>query len=341
MEFAEVPAFSRFVSLSNGVLRGGSAVFSGLPSLTGLRLPTPRRYLGSLQQSTVIGVGSTSIMGTANRCIFSERGTAGSAIYKIELTPNDTLSGRFTYRNDAGTLLSQFVSCPDFNDGRTVAISATKNGTAHRVGVNGAYSSGTFGSASSAFTEATLARQLGADAGDSTVPWHGPVDFVAGWARALSEAEVNAVSRNPWQLFKPIERRLWVASALVSLPTLVQPASTTSAGAWTATGAATLHAAINEATPSAAEYISVSSASTCELQLANSAHPGGATQTLAYRASSTLGSTLTVTLKQGVTTIMSRTHALTPTDTLYTQTLTSPEIALIAAGPISVTLASS
>ncbi len=171
--------------------------------------------------------------------------------------------------------------------------------------------------------------------------FNGLVELACLWRRALSASEARAISENPWQLFRPLATRWPSASASVSLPTLVQPASTTSAGAWTATGAATLHAAINEAVPSAAEYISVSSASTCELQLANSAHPGGATQTLAYRASSTLGSTLTVTLKQGVTTIMSRTHALTSTDTLYTQTLTSPEIALIAAGPISVTLAAS
>jgi len=134
----------------------------------------------------------------------------------------------------------------------------------------------------------------------------------------------------------------WVDGyAVGDLPTLVQPSSTTTPGAWTATGAATLHAAISEAIPSSAEYISVNSASTCEFVLAESAHPGTANQTLAYRASSTTGSSLTVTLKQGATIIMSRTHALTATDTLYTQTLTAPEIASIVAGPINVTLATS
>ena len=130
-------------------------------------------------------------------------------------------------------------------------------------------------------------------------------------------------------------------AASVSLPTLVQPSSTTSAGAWTATGAASLHGAINELVPSASEYISVNSASTTELVLAESAHPGAANQTLAYRASSTQGSTLTVMLKQGATQIMTRTHSLTSTDTLYTQTLTAGEIALITAGAISVTLTTS
>ena len=108
-----------------------------------------------------------------------------------------------------------------------------------------------------------------------------------------------------------------------ALPTLVQPASTTSTGAWTPTGAATLHEAINEPTPSASEF------------------PGAANQRLSYRASSALGSSLTVTLRQGATQIMTRTHPLASVNTLYTQTLTAPEIATIVAGPVTVELTAS
>ena len=170
----------------------------------------------------------------------------------------------------------------------------------------------------------------------------GSVPLLLIFSRALSDAEVKSLSANPWQIFAPDSKALWTpADASVSLPTLVQPSSTTSAGAWTATGAATLHDAINELVPSDTQYISVNSASTTELLLAEAAYPGAANQTLAYRASSTQGSTLTVTLRQGVTTIMTRTHALTGTDTLYTQTLTAPEIALITSGAISVTLTTS
>ena len=125
------------------------------------------------------------------------------------------------------------------------------------------------------------------------------------------------------------------------LPTLVQPASTTSTGAWTPTGAATLDQALNEPTPSDAEFISTSSASTCVMQLAEAAFPGTANQTLAYRASSSMGSFLTVTLRQGATQIMTRTHSLASVDTLYTQTLTAPEIATIVAGPITVDITAS
>lgn len=159
--------------------------------------------------------------------------------------------------------------------------------------------------------------------------------------RGLSAAEIKSLSDNPWQIFEPIEETICIPDGVsVTLPTLVQPTSTTSAGAWTATGAATLHEAIDEATYSDADYISVAAASTCELVLADSAFPTG-NVSLAYRALSSTGDTLTVTLKQGATTIMTRTHALTGTATLYTQALTAGEVAAIVAGPITCTLTSS
>ena len=160
--------------------------------------------------------------------------------------------------------------------------------------------------------------------------------------RALSDSEVKSLTDNPWQVFAPDNKSLWVPAAVsVSLPTLVRPTSTISAGLWVPTGAATLHETIDEEFHVDADYMSVNAASTVELELAEAAFPGGANQTLAYWASSTQGSTLTVTLKQGATQIMTRTHTLTATDTLYTQTLTAPEIALITAGAIQVTLTTS
>ena len=157
----------------------------------------------------------------------------------------------------------------------------------------------------------------------------------------INKGNARELSTNPWQIFEPIEETIWIPDGVsVTLPTLVQPASTTSAGAWTPTGAATLHEAIDEATYSDADYISVAAASTCELVLAESAFPTG-NVSLAYRALSSTASTLTVTLKQGATTIMTRTHALTGTATLYTQALTAGEVAAIVAGPITCTLTSS
>ena len=131
-------------------------------------------------------------------------------------------------------------------------------------------------------------------------------------------------------------RAAWLAS---SLPALVQPASTTNAGAWTSTEAS-LHAAVSEAVVDDANYISVESGSSCTMELAEAATPT-ANVVLSYRAVSLYGSDLTLRLFQGATEIMTRTHPLTSTLTLYTCSLTAPEVALITAGPISVTLTAS
>jgi hypothetical protein len=120
-----------------------------------------------------------------------------------------------------------------------------------------------------------------------------------------------------------------------------RPDSDVAAGAWTPSTGSDLWAMIDEVSASDADYITTSTASTCEMTLTNTTFPGTATEKLSYRASSVAGSTLTVTLFQGATTIASWSHALTGTITLYEQTLTAPEVANIVAGPISVRLASS
>lgn len=188
------------------------------------------------------------------------------------------------------------------------------------------------------------------------------------WDRAISQTEARQHSANPWQIFSPIEKPIFVriaeilevvppdtletnllintssfypASISLVLPTLARPVSDTSQGNWTPSTAGSLASKVNEVTPSDAEFISVTTLSTCEVLLNETYYPGGGAQVLRYRASSENHSTLTVTLKQGSTTIMTRTHALTPTIVEYVDALTAPEIATIIAGPISVTLTSS
>lgn len=97
---------------------------------------------------------------------------------------------------------------------------------------------------------------------------------------------------------------------------------------------------LDETVPDDADFISTSSiGSTCELALNDTAYPGAASQTVSYRAASSTGNGITVTLKQGATVIATWSHALTPIDTLYTQALTSGQIALITSGALSIQLA--
>ena len=192
-----------------------------------------------------------------------------------------------------------------------------------------------------ALQDVVSTRRIGQRSGAQPIPFSGQLSNLGFWNRVLQDEEIKSLSDNPWQIFEPIEETICIPDGVsVTLPTLVQPASTTSAGTWTPVGAATLHEAIDEVTPSDADYISVAAASTCELLLVESAFPTG-NVSLSYRALSSTGSTLTVTLKQGTTTIMMRTHALTGTAALYTQALTAGEVAAIVAGPIACTLTSS
>ncbi len=133
----------------------------------------------------------------------------------------------------------------------------------------------------------------------------------------------------------------WVPSASTTMPTIGRPISDTTPGLWTPSTGTDLFACIDETTPSDTDYISVASASMCEMAIDTTVFPGGATQVLSYRASSTSGSTLTVRLRQSGSTIASWSHALTGTDTLYTQTLTAPQVAALASGSVSVQLEAS
>ncbi len=125
------------------------------------------------------------------------------------------------------------------------------------------------------------------------------------------------------------------------LPTIGRPASDTSNSGWTASTGTDLFAMVDEVTPDALDYIvTTATGSVCELALDTTAYPGTASQALKYRASSSTGNSLIVRLKNGATTIRTETQALTASDTEYTITLTSGEIAAITSGSLSVELES-
>jgi hypothetical protein len=169
---------------------------------------------------------------------------------------------------------------------------------------------------------------------------HHRPSLLAVWSRALSSLEVRSLSRNPWQLFKAKNALEWCSASQVSLPTLGRPVSDTSIGQWSPSTGTTLSAMLNETVADDADFIVVAALSSCEVLLTETRYPGTAEQTISYRASSATGNGLSVTLTQNGTPIASWSHALSSTVTLYTQTLTAAQIALIGAGALSVILTS-
>ena len=233
IEFAYIPGFSRDQTGKAGAIQavgpdttfvGGTMVTPGTNRNNGLILATGA-LLGPMQNSTVLAIANTSagllggggsetdgLIGTNGNVLYSERATTGLAIYKLGLlaASGGGLNAEFIYRNDGATILRQRVDIGSASaDGRTLAIAAVKSGDAHSVYCNTVSSVGTFGSASSAFSGATIQRRVGSDIADAASAWNGQILLVAGWSRALSADEIAGLRDNPWQLFKPVRRRVY------------------------------------------------------------------------------------------------------------------------------------
>ena len=108
---------------------------------------------------------------------------------------------------------------------------------------------------------------------------------------------------------------------------------------WQASSGMALWPMVDEPTPDAVDYIYATAlGAQCKLGTNETIHPGGAVQRLRFRASSTTGNSVTVTLLDGATAIKTITQALTPDDAEYSVTLSAAEIAAITSGSLSIQL---
>ena len=121
-------------------------------------------------------------------------------------------------------------------------------------------------------------------------------------------------------------------SAVVVAATTARPSSDVSVGGWLPSIGAKLYSVINEVVPDSA-YIYTSTLTTCEITLNATTAPGNI---LSYKATSSLGNGLFITLLSGGDQIASWSHALTKTDDLYTHTLTAAQSAAMAGGNVTV-----
>lgn len=97
-------------------------------------------------------------------------------------------------------------------DGQThcwVAGNGTANGYIFRDGVKQTLANSM---RTSTFTVSTQKLRIGniGDDASTTYPCDDPVYLVVVWDRLLSETEARSVSENPWQVFQPIPRRIFV-----------------------------------------------------------------------------------------------------------------------------------
>lgn len=120
-----------------------------------------------------------------------------------------------------------------------------------------------------------------------------------------------------------------VALATGSLSNLqtASPSSDIAAGAWLPSAGSSLHPMLSEAVPDHGTFIWVPTAnSVCELLLTSLSDPGvSAGHVVPLWASSPVSATLRFRIMQGATQIAQWDHALTPTLTLYSHTLSGAE----------------
>jgi hypothetical protein len=175
--------------------------------------------------------------------------------------------------------------------------------------------------APSPYTSWTTASGSPTSANATSLAVTGLTDGTAYKARVAS---TNANGDSAW-----VESGIFTTVALTKL----RPSATTSAGSWTATGAASLHAALSEASASDTEFISAASATTSKVKIANASSPGStANHSFQFRAKGDGSTSLTVALVQGdpsETLIKSTTVTPGTSYALYTVTLTSGEAANI------------
>lgn len=167
-------------------------------------------------------------------------GTGPSSGMQSAIDDDDGVTRRFQFRLNAGkvecipfysggngdVVAPSALSANDLASG--FAMGATVNGTSCAVFQKGAKTSGTL--AGTALTPNSTIR-IGARKTGTQTWTSGGLSLVAMWNRALTDAEQQSLADNPWQLFKPAPRRLWVAFS-ASSGTNVNPG----AGVLTLTG---------------------------------------------------------------------------------------------------------
>ena len=142
---------------------------------------------------------------------------------------------------------------------------------------------------------------------------------------SISNAELVALSKNPWQIFKPSGSQLWLSLAAV---TISRPNSDIVVSGWVGVPNAALYANVNESTASDAEYIDSpglsATATTCTFGLSLTLAAGSYDVGVRAQWVSQSGQLRVVLLDAGGTSVGASSYqALTSSATSYTLPVTT------------------
>lgn len=169
--------------------------------------------------------------------------------------------------------------------------------------------------------------------------WSGSTFLVGVVRRYLPPNALKELAQAPWQLFAPIQRRIYFPSASAALePRYGRPISDTSAGSWLPSTGSDLYAMLDEDTPGDdADYIYASTATVAVLKCTSLDLTSMTTPRISVKVPSGYSpeGTLTVQLYQGdpsTGTLIAEVEQVDPAAGTYTHTLTAGEIAEITDG---------
>lgn len=163
--------------------------------------------IGGRTNWTIIATGSfpSGDSTTNGRAFYSERGSSGNDILKLDSQTSSTGGGNcwnLTYRNDGGTLLQMAGTGFAAADGVYRPVAIIKQGTSFKIAVHGLVTdSATFGSSSDAFTDASVECWAAADKGDSGSLFNGFMGHLFLYDRALPIEQVAQMAAEPYEMF--------------------------------------------------------------------------------------------------------------------------------------------
>lgn len=281
--------------------------------------------------TTLTGVVVTTprTVGTNQAALQFALSTTGNAIFGIRSGLTTASKVRFWIVDDAGDYPAAEIdsNAVAFVAGQrvVVGVEATSRGGSIFAFINGVKDSATttsFAGTADYTVDRVGLNCVSAYFGNEDF-WDGETGLYLVWNRALTADEHARIAANPWQVFAPTRRT--TLSLPVSGPAaqLLAPVSDVAGGAWTPSSGSDLYAMVDETAYSDADTIQATSATTCTLALAAGTDPSSSSgHILRYRLLAGSGA-VTVTLKQGSTTIASwGPHTLTGAAQDFAQTLT-------------------
>ncbi|KAF0235050.1 MAG: hypothetical protein FD177_209 [Desulfovibrionaceae bacterium] len=196
--------------ITNGTLSQGTLTFSATTGQRAVMRSTP--LIGTSDYTLCAIVRSSAAYNGYGLPAITERAASGNNIINVSIygSSGPQQNTAFcTWRNDAGDL-SQISATKSLRDGLPHFVAVTKRGTDLRIFIDGKQEATATTSSTNTLTNAGRELWIGADKGDSSALYNGGIQFAGVALTALSPDALASLSENPWQIFQPVRRLLYV-----------------------------------------------------------------------------------------------------------------------------------